>query len=146
MGLPPTSTKGSTDSNPVTTFEIIMPNTPISHSGVAATIGPVGTGDGGTGLASPGTAGNVLTSTGTAWASQAAPGTVSAFFASSQVTTQSSNFSGAFATVSNSPAFTFTPTVTGTYKVYSNIPLGIAGSTGTSAQVRIFNTSGGATL
>jgi len=96
-----------------------------------------------------GTAGYVATSNGPTAAPtfQPAPGTVSAFFASSQVTTQSSNItSSSFTTFSNSPAFTFTPTITGTYKVYCPAPLGFGATTGTNAQVRIVNTSGGATL
>ncbi len=48
-GLPPTTTKGSADSNPVTTFEIDMPNIPITHTGVKASMGVIATAGGGTG-------------------------------------------------------------------------------------------------
>ncbi len=74
-----------------------------------------------------------------------APGQVGAnIFISSQVTTLSSVISpNTFTTFSNSPALTLTPTVTGTYKVYSGI---MANAATTQAVARIFNTSGGATL
>lgn len=68
------------------------------------------------------------------------------FFASSQVITDSSgNSSTSFATFSNSPAFTFTPTVTGTYKIYTSFPL-FLNTGGQTATVRVFNTTGGGTL
>lgn len=57
-GLPPTSTKGSGDANPVTTFQINTPNIPISHSGVIATIGTIPVAGGGTGITS-GTSGGI---------------------------------------------------------------------------------------
>src|ERR1700761_3011499 len=70
-----------------------------------------------------------------------------ASYASSVVNTTSSGItSGTFTTISNSPAFTITPTVTGTYKVYASIPLEMDSSTENSAIARIFNTSGSATL
>jgi hypothetical protein len=68
-------------------------------------------------------------------------------FTSSQVTTNSSAITStnSFQTFSNSPALTFTPTISGTYKVYC--PLNIQQTTSNSiGLVRIFNTSGGATL
>jgi hypothetical protein len=69
-----------------------------------------------------------------------------AIYQSNIVNTQSSVItSTSFTTFSNSPAFTFTPTISGTYKVYCSIPLENA-SVNTNAQARIFNTSGGATL
>lgn len=49
MGLPPTSTKGSGDTNPVTTFRIDAPNIPITHVGPIATIGTIPIAGGGTG-------------------------------------------------------------------------------------------------
>lgn len=49
MSLPPTSTKGSADSTPVTTFQINAPNIPITHSGIVATIGTIPIAGGGTG-------------------------------------------------------------------------------------------------
>lgn len=49
MGLPPTRTKGSGDTTPVTTFEIDAPNIPITHNGVVATIGTIPIAGGGTG-------------------------------------------------------------------------------------------------
>lgn len=68
------------------------------------------------------------------------------FFASSQVTTQSSaNTSTSFATYSNSPSFIFTPTITGTYKIYS-LAAAEEGDTGQTGILRVFNTSGSATL
>lgn len=68
-------------------------------------------------------------------------------FASSQVTTLSSNITvSTFTTFSNSPALSFTPTITGTYKVYASIPLYANSGTGATAVARIFNTTGGATL
>lgn len=76
------------------------------------------------------------------------PSGVAAFaqYASSQITTASSSLvSGTFSTFSNSPAFTFTPTITGRYKVYASTNIETLG-TGSSGIIRIFNTSGGATL
>lgn len=55
------------------------------------------------------------------------------------------NSSGSFVTFSNSPALTFTPTVTGTYKVYSSVPINNQ-SSNSFGTIRVFNTSGGATL
>jgi hypothetical protein len=62
------------------------------------------------------------------------------------VTTASTAITGtSYATFSNSPALTFTPTVTGTYRVYSN-PAVAQVTSATAFAVRIYNTSGGATL
>lgn len=94
-----------------------------------------------------GSNGNYLTITaGTpAWTS-VTPGSPFDFFVSSQVTTSSSTISsGTFTTFSNSPAFTFTPNFTATYKVYASVPLDQVGANN-EASCRIFNTSGGATL
>ena len=73
-------------------------------------------------------------------------GFIPQFFISSAITTQSSPLvSATFATFSNSPAFTFVPTISGTYKVYS--PIGMQDPfSGTTSTFRVFNTSGGATL
>jgi hypothetical protein len=49
MGLPPTSTKGSGDTNPVTTFEFDFPNNTITHTGVKASVGTLTIAGGGTG-------------------------------------------------------------------------------------------------
>lgn len=69
-----------------------------------------------------------------------------AYYASSAVTNQSTAISsGTFETFDNSPALTFTPTVSGVYKVYGSIPLGNLPA-GDIANVRVWNTSGGATL
>ena len=68
-----------------------------------------------------------------------------ATYASTQITTQSSTASSSFVTASNSPAFTITPTITGTYKVYASLP-GQNDTAGGQAIYQIFNTSGGATL
>jgi len=78
-----------------------------------------------------------------AWTSASPSG--QEFYFSSQVTTASSGITSAtFTTFSNSPALTVTPILGGSYKVYSVFqsydPTPIA------ANVRIFNTSGGATL
>lgn len=95
----------------------------------------------------PGTAGNSLVSNGTTWISS--PLSISSAFAayaSSAITGTSSTITGSsFQTFSNSPAFTFTPTITGTYKVYSSVPAAVNSST-LGMLIRIFNTSGGATL
>lgn len=62
---------------------------------------------------------------------------------STQVTTDDSGVtSSTFTTISTSPAFTFTPVLTGAYKVYANTPLNASG-TDPYAVSRIFNTSGG---
>lgn len=67
------------------------------------------------------------------------------YFASSQVTTLSSAVTAtSFTTFSNSPAFTFTPTITGKYKVYSGCMFSVTVSD--LVAIRIFNTSGGGTL
>jgi hypothetical protein len=74
-------------------------------------------------------------------------GSAFAFFASNIVTTRSSSVSTTpgFTTADNSPAFTFTPTISGIYKVYSNCGL-LSDVAGGAPSCRIFNTSGGATL
>lgn len=67
------------------------------------------------------------------------------FFASSQVTTASTGLSAtSFTTFSNSPALSFTPTITGTYKVYSNPSFSVTVSD--LAVFRIIKTSGTGTL
>ena len=94
-----------------------------------------------------GTSTQVLTvSGGTAvWAAAGGGGSGLDFFASSQVTTDSSTLSGpSFATFSNDPTFNFTPNFTGTYEVYCSAPLESLTSGG--AYVRIHNTVGSATL
>lgn len=48
-GLPPTTTKGSGDSTPVTTFEFDFPNIPITHTGTKGSVGTVSVAGGGTG-------------------------------------------------------------------------------------------------
>lgn len=69
-----------------------------------------------------------------------------AVFASSPVSTSSSGYTNtSFVTVDNSPAFTFTPTISGTYEVYADVPL-FANTANAIGTCRIFNTSGGATL
>lgn len=96
-----------------------------------------------------GSAGYVLTSNGSTAAPtwQPSAGTTSAFFASSQVTTESAALSStSFSTFSNSPAFTFTPTISGTYKVYSSVPILLENGTPNSSQIRVINTSGSAVL
>lgn len=86
--------------------------------------------------------------TGLVWSPLVGAGQSGAFaaFASSQVVTDSTSItSGSFLTFSNSPAFTFIPSVTGVYKVYCPISLDAQG-TNAEGNGRIFNTSGGATL
>lgn len=69
------------------------------------------------------------------------------FFASSPITTQSSALtSTSFTTFSNSPAFTFTPGISGTYKIYSPISVQVAAAGSSTNTIRVFNTSGGASL
>lgn len=69
-----------------------------------------------------------------------------AFFMSSMVTTLSTAITGtSFSTFDNSPAFTFTPTVTGKYKVYASAAFEMDG-TGIGGVSQIVNTTGGATL
>lgn len=52
------------------------------------------------------------------------------------------SISPSFTTFVNSPAFTFTPSISGTYKVYTPATV----NTNVLAFIRVFNTSGGATL
>lgn len=68
-------------------------------------------------------------------------------YASTQVTTRSSivSTSPGFSTANNSPAFTFTPTISGIYKVYTSGGL-LSDTAGGAPACRVFNTSGGATL
>lgn len=97
-----------------------------------------------------GTAGYVWTSNGASPASfQPVPGTVSAFFVSSQITDDSSDISStSFMTFSNTNnILTFTPSITGTYKIYSNPSILVNSAVATSiAVIKITNTVGGATL
>lgn len=93
-----------------------------------------------------GTAGQVLTVVSglPAWNT---PTGSALFVASSQVTTLSTAISsGTFTTFSNSPALSFTPTVTGTYKIYCAIPLYVNNATAATGAGRVFNTAGSATL
>jgi hypothetical protein len=143
--------------SPVTTAGTLT----LSYSGTA-----LPTANGGTGTTSSGTQyGLVYYATTTSMASTAAgsPGQVLTsngtspptfqtftngfqYFASSQVTTRSSAVATTtFSTFSNSPAFTFTPTITGKYKVYSNCTY-LTSAGNHLGNVRIFNTTGGATL
>lgn len=70
-----------------------------------------------------------------------------AFFASSAITTQSSTLTAtSFTTFSNSPAFTFTPTASGTYKIYSPITVQVPGAGAGTMTIKAFNASGGASL
>jgi hypothetical protein len=70
----------------------------------------------------------------------------SQFFTSNVVNTNSGGITGTgFVTFSNSPAFTFTPSVSGMYKVYTSVPL-YQGNDGVFGYAQITNTSGGATL
>jgi hypothetical protein len=69
-----------------------------------------------------------------------------ATYQSSQVTTASSVVGGSFTTFDNSPALTFTPTISGTYKVYCTATLDGNSGADPWGVVRIFNTGGSATL
>ncbi len=93
-----------------------------------------------------GSAGQVLTSAGgTSAPTWAASGSFD-YFASAQVTTNSSaTSSSSYVTASNSPTFVFTPTFTGKYKVYGSIPLEAQGGPSNSL-CKILNTVGSATL
>lgn len=86
------------------------------------------------------------------WIVVAVSGTTSVsaggYFQSSRVTTDSSSITttGSFITFSNSPALTFTPSVSGIYKVYCSIPLIVSSTGGAFTPTRVFNTSGSASL
>jgi hypothetical protein len=72
------ATYGSASSVPVIAVNAqgqatTVTDTPIAIAATQITSGVLAAANGGTGLSSPGTAGNVLTSTGTAWVSQLAP-------------------------------------------------------------------------
>lgn len=115
MGLPPTSSKISTDANEVTTFKFDFPNFTGTHTGTDLSLGINSVAGGGTGLATltlnnvilgngtstpqfvaPGNSGNVLTDNGTTWVSSASNGNLSyaqAYFSSgSSWSTTSSSF------------------------------------------------------
>lgn len=92
-GLPPTSTQGSNDANPVTTFKFLFPNVTFSHSGTSATFGTVGVASGGTGAASL-TANNVILGNGTSAVQFVAPGTSGNMLVSNGTTWTSSGVSG----------------------------------------------------
>lgn len=165
MGLPPTSSKISGDAQNITTFNYQFPNFTGTHTGVTVALAVNAVAGGGTGDATltannflvgagtspvtffaPGASGTVVSSNGTTFINTNFAGTAAfAIFASSQVTTEALSSSTSFVTASNSPAFTFTPTVSGTYKVYASIPAQ-NDTTAQQALYRIFNTSGGATL
>lgn len=95
----------------------------------------------------PSLAGNVLMSDGTTWSSEPlAAASAFAAYHSSLINTSSGVVSGApFQTFDNSPAFTFTPAISGTYKIYTSAPIE-QGSVSVPGTIRVFNTSGGATL
>lgn len=95
----------------------------------------------------PSLAGNVLMSDGTTWNSEPlAAASAFAAYHSSLINTSSGVVSGApFQTFDNSPAFTFTPAISGTYKIYTSAPIE-QGSVSVPGTIRVFNTSGGATL
>lgn len=84
------------------------------------------------------------------WTTQSppVPGQAGAnFFASSIINSGSSGItSGTFTTFSNSPAFTITPTITGTYKVYSAISGQVNNSGNPFGVARVYETSQLATL
>jgi hypothetical protein len=61
---PPTTSKDSTDTTNVVTFNYQFPNFTGTHTGVTFSLGVLGVAGGGTGLSSPGAAGTVLSSNG----------------------------------------------------------------------------------
>jgi hypothetical protein len=81
LGVPGTSSVGSINFG--TTG--LTPNT--SSTGAVTVAGTLVAANGGTGLTSPGTAGNVLTSNGTAWVSSAASGGGGQFFGNAAIKT-----------------------------------------------------------
>lgn len=88
-----------------------------------------------------------IISDGANWVIESRLSTLAKFFASSQVTTDSSAIASAsYVTFNNSPAFTFTPTISGIYKVYASVPMSSGGTASSVQTVKIFNTSGSATL
>lgn len=92
-----------------------------------------------------GSAGQILASQGTTLAPQwitSSAGFAPNFQTSTAVSTNSSNISSAtFATFSNSPALAFTPTATGTYKVYCGATIQV-NTAATGAEFQIVKTSG----
>lgn len=99
MGLPPTSSKISTDLNEVTTFKFDFPNFTGTHTGTDLSLGINSVAGGGTGLATltannvilgngtssplfvaPGSNGNLLQSNGTTWTSAASSGATPLFY------------------------------------------------------------------
>ena len=97
-----------------------------------------------------GTNGQVLTSSGgtsaPTWTTPGAGSSGLDFFASSQVSTNSSLVtSTSYVTFSNSPTFVFTPNFTGTYEVYCSAPLESLNNAIRSF-AKISNTVGSATL
>jgi hypothetical protein len=72
-GFPPTTTKVIGDTNPVTTFQLDLPNFTATRVGTKTTLNTLQTAGGGTGLTTPGAVGNVLTSNGASWVSSPSP-------------------------------------------------------------------------
>jgi hypothetical protein len=118
------------------TFSGLTPNAPV----IALTSSTITT-------TTTGTAGQVFTSAGSSsppgWQTLSGTAAFASFTSNIVNTLDTGVTSSTFVTFSNSPAFTITPSITGTYKVYCSIPLQ---SSGTISIARIFNTSGGATL
>lgn len=72
-GLPPTTSKVSSDANNITTFNYQFPNFTGTHTGITVSLGVNSTAGGGTGLSSPGGSGNCLISNGSIWTSASCP-------------------------------------------------------------------------
>ena len=72
--LPPTTSKGNGESSFSTTFSTDYGTIPLTRTGTKITVGTIPTSAGGTGLSTAGTSGNVLTSDGTNWVSNAPSG------------------------------------------------------------------------
>jgi hypothetical protein len=163
MGLPPGNSKFSGDATPVTTFFWQFPNFTATHTGVTATVGINSVAGGGTGLSAltannvilgngtssptfvaPGSSGNILSSNGTTWLSTTPVGNSAFMLATSSVVNILITVSNTSFTTLTSNLLSFTPTISGTYKVYTPIA-GQAAATG-STIFRVFNTSGSATL
>jgi hypothetical protein len=162
MGLPPTSSKISSDSNEVTTFKFDFPNFTGNHTGTDLSLGINSVAGGGTGLATltannvilgngasspifvaPGTTGNVLTSNGITWQSSAASAgnPFDLFYSSAQSTNYSTN--NTTPTTVTTALLSFTPNYTAIYKVHAILPTEVNNPT-YGAYFQITNTSGGA--
>jgi len=95
---------------------------------------------------SEGTSGQVWTSSDTVGSGGWAAATSQfQFYVSSKVITDSTGITAnTYTTFSNSPAFSFTPTVTGKYKIYCS--MGVESGTVNFSSIKVANTAGSATV